>query len=170
MSPNALELSGTLTFNDFKRYNFHAKKKPETYYFFSVIIVLFFIFKMFNPELGIGYSLFVSIIIGIVVEIIRWFLLYLRVRKEFTSDQVIKNEVKYWINGNGINQERKASNIQIEWNDIISIYEYKDLFRLQISSNKAIVLPKSFFHSKGDINRFKKIIRQNINSKKLQMK
>ena len=97
-------------------------------------------------------------------------LLRFRIRREYKSDRLIKNEIRYMITNDGINQQVKSSNSHLEWNDFIATFEHKDMFRLYISKHKAIVLPKRYFSSNEDRIYFKHIVEKNMPSKKVKWK
>ncbi|WML58834.1 YcxB family protein [Neobacillus sp. PS2-9] len=158
-----LTISGTLSFDDFKKYNYHVKKKAELYYFILITLIFLLLLNLFSPDLSLGYTVFLALLVAVIVELIRWAIRYLRIKKEFTSDRMIKNEIIYTISPDGIQQQRNRTNVHIDWKDILFIKEHKELFRIHLSKNKAIVLPKGFFPSEEDLHTFKEIISQNIN-------
>ncbi|WP_066190363.1 YcxB family protein [Gracilibacillus timonensis] len=82
---------------------------------------------------------------------------------------MIHNKINYKINGSGITQIISPyTNTYFDWNNIIKGYENEDMFRLYISNNKAIILPKRFFKSKEDIMAFKQLISANTDKVKLR--
>ncbi|WP_083270565.1 YcxB family protein [Bacillus marinisedimentorum] len=58
----------------------------------------------------------------------------------------------------------------MEWGDISVAKEDKDMFRLYVSKNKAIILLKRFFDSNDQKNVFKTLIKKNLESKKIKLR
>ncbi|MEH7388594.1 YcxB family protein, partial [Bacillus sp. JJ1521] len=90
--------------------------------------------------------------------------------KAFKNDPLIKNEITYEINDKGISQKLSGAIAKIEWKDILLAIEEKDMFRLYVSKNKAIILPFGFFNSTEEINILKRLIRGNMKAKKVKLK
>lgn len=164
-----ISISGTLTYAVFKKYNWYHKRKIVIGYF--VFAFLCFIYVFSNFVSGVWFLvypivIFLSLITSGIISLILLFLVFWKARQEYKSDKIIKNEVSFVIDNKGINQKVRSSNANIEWSDILVAKENKDMFRLYISKNKAIVLPKRFFISKEDIHTVKTLIERNLNSKK----
>ena len=163
--------AGTFTYEDYKKHNnYHQKKMVISFAIFAFLIgMIVFPLNMSGSWIIIIPIFFVvSLIISAIGTLFLIGLLRLRVRREFKSDQLIKNEIRYSITNEGINQQVKRSNSHLEWSDFISAFEHKDMFRLYISKHKAIVLPKRYFASKEDRISFKQIIETNMPSKKVK--
>jgi hypothetical protein len=168
---NEIYAAGTLTYNDYKKHNsYHIKKMVIGYFFFAFFILICMGLLRVSGPLYLIIP-FISVIAGIIAGSITLLLaigIRIRGRKEFKSDTLITNEIKYTINNNGINQEiNSKSNAFIKWEEILKGYEHGNMLRLYISRNKAIILPKRFFRSNDDLITFKKIIRNNLNKAKL---
>ncbi|WP_158234693.1 YcxB family protein [Lentibacillus sediminis] len=88
-----------------------------------------------------------------------------RLRREFESDKQAQNEVTFTINEERIHQKTINSTTEINWSDIFSAYEHKKMFRLYVSRNKVIVLPKRYFHSQQEIELFRDIAKQYVKLK-----
>jgi uncharacterized membrane protein (DUF485 family) len=165
-----ITFGGTLSAKEFIRYNFYHSKKFIILYFWLILLMsLGFLGIKFSGQ-GIALTLIGSLITVVIGIPIFCIVIYFRARKEFNSDQLIKSEIQYVANDDGINQKRGKSNSYFEWNDIISSYEDKELFRLYVSKNKAIIIPKRYFSSEEDLLLFKRLITKHLNLKKANSK
>lgn len=81
----------------------------------------------------------------------------------------MKQEIRYVANKDGLTQTKGVSKVHYEWDDLISAYEYKDLFRVHVSKFLAIVLPKRFFKNDDDISEFRRLIRASMPEKKVYL-
>ncbi|WP_170138910.1 YcxB family protein [Oceanobacillus chungangensis] len=93
-----------------------------------------------------------------------------RTQKEYKSDRLIKSDLSYTINKEGINQKVRKSNNYIEWEDIYKFYEKKDMFLAYVSRNKAIILPKRYFNTYDEIVTLKNLVRERLKEKKIKIK
>ncbi|MDX8045266.1 YcxB family protein [Gracilibacillus sp. S3-1-1] len=170
-----VHLTGSLTFNDYKKHLTYHLRKPVLFYF--CFVFFFTVYFCYNIISDGAYIIIVPIvtIVATLVALIFSFLLNLLLRllgrREFNSDLISKNEIKYIIDDEGIRQQvtERMHNF-IEWRYIIKYYESEDLFRLYVSRRKAIIIPKRFFVSNDDLKVFKKIVNQNISRVKLMRK
>ncbi|WP_370645911.1 YcxB family protein [Sporolactobacillus sp. STSJ-5] len=53
--------------------------------------------------------------------------------------------------------------------DFVSAYEHKDMFRIHVSKNQAVVLPKQFFKNVDEINDFRRLISTLMPEKKVHL-
>ncbi|EQB36293.1 MULTISPECIES: YcxB family protein [Virgibacillus] len=138
----------------------------------AIIVLLFYKIGIFLSFL-FGYSIFVAWItiilssltasfITVPLILILKFILRIRVRKEFQSDTQIRHDLSYLISEQRIHQKRGSSNTYFEWGDIFKAYEHKKMFRLYVSRNKAILLPKRFFKTNKDIELLKNMVHKNL--------
>ena len=97
-------------------------------------------------------------------------LIFLRIRKEYNSDRMIKSELSYTINKEGIKQKIRRSTTYYEWEDIFKVCEKKDMFLVYVSRNKAILLPKRYFNLDDEIVTFKNLVRDRLTEKKIKIK
>ncbi|WP_085994236.1 YcxB family protein [Oceanobacillus senegalensis] len=181
-------LTGNITYEDFKKHNaYHTRKFLIGHFLLEVMVLSALIVYFFN-EIGIflsfvfGYSIFlawisiivvsllISSVIAVPLTLVLILLLKSRVRKEYQSDTQIKRDVSYVISNQGIHQKRGRSNTYFEWGDIVQAYEHKEMFRLYVSKNKAILLPKRFFRTNKDVDVFKNMIQNNLDDKRVIMK
>ncbi|WP_216831526.1 YcxB family protein [Alkalihalobacterium elongatum] len=171
---NEIILTGKLTIADYQKHNYYHHKKLLLFFF----ILSFFTFLILYISSGVVSGTrtlveFVGVVLASMfsglILLIMWVILKIRIRNEYNSDQILQNELTYIITCDGITQKIKKSINNIEWNDIIAVYEHNELFQLYISKNKAIVLPKKFFTSVKDADLFKKVIIQNVKIKKVKL-
>ncbi|MBU9713977.1 YcxB family protein [Evansella tamaricis] len=166
-----LSIKGTVSLEDFSKYNaYHSKKSTYTYFF---IILIGFWVILFLLELLVPDNLLFYIpkgVLALVISLITIFSvkksLKQRAMKEYESDKRIKNEISYTFSGEGISQQTGRSNNFFEWSDIHLAREYEEMFLLYISKHKAIILPKRFFQLNDDIDLFKIIVTKHIESSK----
>jgi len=173
-----LSIKGTVSLEDFLKYNaYYTNRVLKRYFIYSFIILwaIAILLKMPLPSNSL-LLMFVLIPQGIFALILS-FLIFLtlnkalkrRAIKEYESDQIIKNEASYTFNNGGINQQIRRSNNFFEWSDIRLALEREEMFLLYVSKRKAIVLPKTFFGSSDEINLFKNIVSKNIDTSKVKL-
>ncbi|WP_078552038.1 YcxB family protein [Bacillus alkalicellulosilyticus] len=170
-----LSIRGTVSLEDFIKYNtHHLKKFTYSYFFFSFFVfwLMALLLEFLMPD-----NLLFTIPKAVLALIFSLILIYgvkkilkKRVIKEYESDQRIKNEISYVIHREGIIQQLKRSNNHYDWTDLHFAAEYEEMFLLYISKQKAIVLPKRFFESHDDISLFKELISKNIETSKIKIK
>ncbi|UCZ53515.1 YcxB family protein [Bacillus shivajii] len=166
-------VSGALKLDDLLHHNrYHNKKFVLGYFLFAFILMFILSANAITGSLILVVIIngFIALLVAGTVTFIFIFLLRLKVSKEFKSDQMIKSEMTYTVNEEGINQTLKRSNTHYEWTDILSVYEQDVLFQLYVSKNKAILLPKRFFETKQERELFKDIVTRYITTKKVKLK
>ncbi|BEV39034.1 hypothetical protein BSB_21070 [Bacillus stercoris] len=82
----------------------------------------------------------------------------------------MKSKRTYTVNQEGIRISSKKYDLIFNWNELTAVFEYKNIFRINTSSSQYIAIPKHFFHSEVEMNRFKEIILKNSETKKLKFK
>ncbi|QGU00012.1 hypothetical protein SYNTR_1418 [Candidatus Syntrophocurvum alkaliphilum] len=164
-----IECKGTLTLDDFKSFSFYKRKKflfTYTLCSFALVFLLYtFLHKIISPEFySTSIALIISLFGTVIIYIIGITTLSSAAKKEYYSDKVLQNEKKFAIGNKGIKitSEKTSTESFLAWNDFASAHEYKDLFMLNLSLNKAVVIHKRFFYSNEDINTFKTLIKENI--------
>lgn len=167
-SNKGISISGTLTYAEYKKSNWYHIRKIV----FGGFVIVFLCLIMTFFDLISDSLIFVTILSFItsgMISLLLVLFLFIRVRNEFKSDNINNSKVSYEMDNKGINKKVRRSNSYIDWSDIFVAKEDKDMFRLYISKNKAIVLPKRFFNSKEEINFFKTLIERNLNTNKIKM-
>ncbi|MEH7237289.1 YcxB family protein [Bacillus sp. JJ1562] len=164
-----ISVSGTLTYADFKKHNSYHRRKNVIGYFIIVFLCSFYVLSDIITGSSILVTIF-SLIISSVIILLPVILMNRNLSKVYKNEQLFKDEITYEINDNGICQKTGRSNANIEWSNIFLAIEEKDMFRLYVSKNKAIVLPISFFNSKEEINILKSLIKRNMKSRKVKLR
>lgn len=80
----------------------------------------------------------------------------------------MRSEITYIFGDDGIHQKRINSNSYYDWDDIRSIYEYRDMYLLYVSKYNAIILPKRFFETENKRDLFKKVVCDNVATQKVK--
>lgn len=163
-----VSVSGTLTYADFKKHNSYHRRKNVIGYF--IVILLFSIYVLSDLITNSILVYFLSLIIAGVLILLPVTLMDRNYSKAFKNDPLIKSEITYKINDIGISQKLSGAIANVDWKDLYLAIEEKDMFRLYVSKNKAIILPLRFFKSKEEINMLKRIIRRNMDAKKVKIK
>ncbi|PFA69794.1 hypothetical protein CN378_03230 [Bacillus sp. AFS015802] len=179
-SKEVLTVRGTLTFKEYKKFSSFHSRRWVIWFTLSTFILFFAlsIYFLYNPGDIFSFGemaaiLFVSSTVSVFISGI--FFLYtkavirIKAKREYKSDQLIKQEIIYSISKDGINQNRGRSINYIEWNEIVFVREHSPMFLLYVSKNKSIVLPRRFFESIEEIKLFKQIIRENVSSEKITL-
>ncbi|MCO7125009.1 YcxB family protein [Sporolactobacillus shoreicorticis] len=168
MHSEGIEFGGTVSFNDYKKLVFYTRRKSTIIMMACYFLVLFSIVTLTIPDMWV-VSFILSLIATLVVFMLAVLFLYFRIRREYASNKLMKQEIRYVASKDGLDLTKGVSNARYEWGDLISAYEYKDLFRLQVSRFLAISLPKRFFENADDINEFRNLIRVSLPEKKVHL-
>ncbi|MGW8262335.1 YcxB family protein, partial [Bacillus sp. LR--39] len=97
-------------------------------------------------------------------------LLYVKFSRTYKKNERMKSKRTYTLNQEGIRICSKKYDLIFNWDEITAVFEYKNIFRVNTSSGQYIAIPKRFFHSEVEMNRFKEIILKNTETKKLKFK
>ncbi|MDG5471448.1 YcxB family protein [Jeotgalibacillus sp. ET6] len=174
-------VSGTVKKEEFNKYGLYHLKKFHRILFYFLLIFTFLIFAIptintIDADLYIYMYIFLFIpyaIISLIVSLPALFLgkfsSKIKTSREYDSDQLIQKEITYTFSSKEIQQKFDRSVGYFEWNQIQNVYENKDMFRLYVSKAKAIILPKRFFNSDAEIDLLKKLIRDNVDNKKVKL-
>ncbi|WP_176557807.1 YcxB family protein [Sporolactobacillus terrae] len=162
MEKEVMKFGGRLTYKEFKTFNrFHLKRIVQIS--FITLWITVFLINLTNKSWI--PSLTISLIIAILTILLIKILLNARVRKEFRSDQVLKKDAQFVVYDSGITILRENSKTHYDWTAISSFQQYKALFLLYVSKNKAIVIPRRYFSSVQEIQLFKQLIAKNLSQK-----
>ncbi|WP_070119335.1 hypothetical protein [Bacillus marinisedimentorum] len=111
MTPNnhdEVSIAGTLTYSDYKRHNaYHRKKFVLGYFVLGILVFMYVYSNVVSGSWILVYPVvaFFSIISSGLITTIMVLLMNMRVRREYKSDQIIKNEISYVFSDDGINQK-----------------------------------------------------------------
>ncbi|MCO7125450.1 YcxB family protein [Sporolactobacillus shoreicorticis] len=162
MEKEIIKFGGRLTYKEFKMFNYYHSKKIVRIGFLTLWITVFLINLTSMSWIP---SLIISSIIALLTMTLIKVLLNFRISKEFRSDQVLKKDAQFVVHGNGVTILREKSKTQYDWNDIISFQQYKELFLLYVSKNRAIIIPRRYFNSVQESQLFKQLMATNLSKK-----
>ncbi|MCO4852022.1 YcxB family protein [Bacillus vallismortis] len=174
----SINLPGEITFKDVREIFFYQIGKLSCFYFL-LFCAIFAAINFINgwPRLVYGsdaLNLFVNgsliIIMSVLFTLLILLLLYVKFSKAYKKNERIKSKRTYTLNQEGIRICSKKYDLIFHWNEITSVFEYKNVFRVNTSSSQYIAIPKHFFHSKEEMNRFRGIILDHTETKKVKFK
>lgn len=178
LSSDTLSLSGYITKKDFINHNrYHFTRFNRILFIFSFLtFISIFLFYTWNLEENTDFRIF-TLILGTSIALIvsslgfLWGKLVHRIRaaNEYKSDQLIKSEISLILSPQEIEQKIRRSTNYYPWSEIIAAYEHKDMFRLYISKNKAILIPKTFFTSQDEMEQLKELVNKNMEKGKIKL-
>ncbi|WP_171051640.1 YcxB family protein [Alteribacter natronophilus] len=163
-----LEFGGELTKKEFKQYNLYVTKKERYRLFFTAILIGFVCYQLIVPDIQLITSVMIALALAFLMIPITRMLSNYKAEKEFNSDQLIQNHISYSADHEGIKQRIKKSHSHYEWADILTAFEHSDMFRLQLSERKAIVLPKRYFENEKEVEAFKELVKEQLPSDKIK--
>jgi hypothetical protein len=168
MEQEAMIGVGTLTFSDIKEYGFHFYKKIVVGYF---IFVFFLFLLLFLPIHSLTWQgALIDLLIAAAATLLLASLLFYKIKREFASNHILKQEIAYDVKPDGITQRRGESRVVYRWNDFRRAYEYKHMFRLSISRAQSVIVPKRFFKQEADVRRFRALIAGAMMSRKVSVR
>lgn len=167
MKNEEVHCGGTLTWREFKKYNFYARRKLFTITSISFFFILFLIYIILFHKILISFTMAAAF--ALVLWILITIIFPLKVRNEYSSNQLIKQEIQYDVNKDEVVQTRGKSKTFFKWEDFISAYEHKDMFQIHVSKNQAVVLPKRFFKNDDVISDFRRLISTSMPKKKVHL-
>ncbi|MFT8871931.1 MAG: YcxB family protein [Sporolactobacillus sp.] len=167
MESEAIQFAGTLTENEYKAYNLYVRRKYRV-----KATVLFFIFSFLLYAIpfhkiisSLFFAAFFALLLGLLLRVVISF----KARSEWASNRLIKQAIQYTATNEGILQVRDASQTLCHWTDFISAYEHKEMFRLHISKNQGVLIPKRFFSNEEDRNAFRKLLSESMPDKSVHL-
>lgn len=167
MESGGIQFAGTLTKNEYKKYNLYARRKYRV-----KATVLFFIFSFLLYAIlfrRVIFSLFFAAFFALILWLLLRVVIPFKARNEWASNRLIKQVIQYTATNEGIVQVRDASQILYRWTDFISAYEHKEMFRLHISNNQGILIPKRFFSNEEDRNAFRELLGESMPDKSVHL-
>ncbi|KGP73376.1 YcxB family protein [Pontibacillus yanchengensis] len=167
---NEVKVNGILERKEYITHNLYHTKKSRI--LLSSLSLIMFGFLFSNAVSGdffsvVFISLFIASFFSGALYLLTTVGIKIRSSREYKSDPIIQREITYHFTDDGINQYLGRSTTYLEWKEVLSIYEHKEMFQLYISKNKAIVLPKRYFQSSDEVNQFKHIIHQHAHTNKV---
>ncbi|USK91834.1 YcxB family protein [Rossellomorea marisflavi] len=176
LTEKGLTVNGTVTKEEFTTFGLYHFKKFHTITFYFLLVVVFLIFAIPTSTMVeldvyiyfIGLYGVISLVSSLLVLLIGRTAVKVRTSKEYKSDPLIQNKITYTFSENEIKQTFGRSAGYFEWSNLRSVHENKDMFRLYVSKSKAIILPKRFFDSSSEIDQFKKLLRDQVDERKVK--
>ncbi|WP_181216781.1 YcxB family protein [Bacillus subtilis] len=174
----SINLPGEITFKDVREIFFYQICKMSCFYFL-LFCTIFAAVNFINgwPRIVYGsdaLNLFMNsmliIVMSVLFTLLLLLLLYVKFSRAYKKNERMKSKRTYTLNQEGICISSKKYNLIFNWNEITAVFEYKNIFRINTSSSQYIAIPKHFFHSEEEMNRFKEIILKNTETKKLKFK
>lgn len=159
-----------------EKVSFNVQLKEKEYSYFSlyskykiiiVMLICIWIISMvyFSILTEITFVATILLSAGITLLVflpLLFFLVVHQAKNNYKKDPALKKNSGVEISNQGITLTTSDKEVLAEWKYFYSIRELKNLFILYYSASKAIVLPKRVFHSKDDIELFKKLFLTNM--------
>lgn len=174
----SINLPGEITFKDVRDIFFYQIRKTSFFYFL-LFCVIFGAVLFINGRPRIVYgsdalNLFMDsiliIVLSVLFTLLLLLLLYVKFSRVYKKNERIKSKRTYTLNQEGIRISSKKYDLIFNWNEITAVFECKNIFRINTSSSQYVAIPKRFFHSKEEMNRFRAIILKNTETKKVKWK
>ncbi|RXJ02453.1 YcxB family protein [Anaerobacillus alkaliphilus] len=170
MVNKSITLEGQLTYEEFKQYSRYHSRKVLTRYFIIVFLVsIIGVYIMAYDELGWFLTISLPLSITYMGFITLKIVLNFFNKMHYDRNPTLKQRMKYMINAKSIRLTGNSLQSKYVWEDILSTTEYKDMFLLYVTKTSALILPKRYFKNKEDIVRFKGLLEEKINPKKLKL-
>ncbi|CAI6237488.1 putative protein YcxB [Bacillus subtilis] len=174
----SINLPGEITFKDVREIFFYQIAKISCFYFL-LFCAIFAAVNFINgwPRIVYGsdalnllMNSMLIIVMSVLFTLLLLLLLYVKFSRAYKKNERMKFKRTYTLNQEGIRICSKKYDLIFNWDEITAVFEYNNIFRVNTSSGQYIAIPKRFFHSKEEMNRFKEIILKNTETKKLKFK
>ncbi|APH67281.1 YcxB family protein [Bacillus sp. LR_5] len=174
----SINLPGEITFKDVREIFFYQLRKISFFYFI-LFCAIFAAVHFINgwPRIVYGseaLNLFMNsifiIVMSVLFTLLLLLLLYVKFFRAYKKNERIKSKRTYTLNQEGIRICSKKYDLIFNWHEITAVFEYKNIFGINTSSSQYIAIPKHFFHSKEEMNRFRGIILNHTETKKVKFK
>ncbi|MER0469141.1 YcxB family protein [Bacillus cabrialesii subsp. cabrialesii] len=174
----SINLPGEMTFKDVREIFFYQIGKISFFYFLLFCAIFAAVHSINGwPCLVFGsdaLNLFVNgiliIVMSVLFTLLLLLLLYVKFSRAYKKNERIQSKRTYTLNQEGIRICSKKYDLIFNWDEITAVFEYKKIFRINTSSGQYIAIPKRFFHSKEEMNRFRGIILKNTETIKVKWK
>jgi YcxB-like protein len=177
LTEKGLTVNGIVTKEEFNKFGLYHFKRFHIITFYFLLVVVFLVFAIPTSTMVeldvyiyfIGLYGVISLVSSLLVLLIGKTAVKVRSSKEYKSDTLIQNNITYTFSEYEIQQTFGRSAGYFEWSNVRSVYEDKDMFRLYVSKSKAMILPKRFFDSDSEIDHFKKLLRDQVDERKVKL-
>ncbi|WRP06254.1 YcxB family protein [Rossellomorea aquimaris] len=144
----------------FLRYaKYHYRNKLP--FIFLAIVLLYVALYIFSGD-DITVWFIIPIFFSFLLTLFARKIILKKVLKEFKKEPHYSKHLTYHLMPDGITASYGRSTTYYEWTDIRKVYEKKELFLIYITSYKAMVIPKEYFHNDEDIALLKDTVRNHI--------
>lgn len=173
---SAIVTKGNYTFQEYNHYTFLYRRKMTTSYLLFVTIACGWLIRDFLSVSPARWDqsvweLVVWILFMIVVgTAVLYLLLKRRSRKEYNSDSLSKKEKLFIINEKGLTYVLGDTSAKYQWNDFRQVREHKNMFFFYLIPQRAVLLPFRLFESPQEVEKVKKLIIKNMDSKNVKFK
>lgn len=108
------------------------------------------------------------VFIALLFTVINPISLYFKSKKQVKMNDSFQHPLCYTFTNNGIDVKQGEQSLHINWDDIIKIVSTKNLVIIYLSAINAFIFPKSQIGD--DFDEFKKIIKENMQGRKVSIK
>jgi len=110
-----------------------------------------------------------SIIFLIIFILVYLFIVYVIPRIQFKTDKFLQEEQTVVFSSEKIKISSESNTLDLKWDYVHKIIEYKKIFMILISKNKAFVIPKKFFINPDQIKTVRKLFKDNLPKDKIKL-
>lgn len=129
-----------------------------------ILSVIFLVFKKQNPSIGTFLPLFLAVLFLFIIPL----LLNFQAKSTFKKNKKLHEIQKYVINAEGINITAETYEVNLSWDKILKVIEYREVIMLYLTKDRVYIVPKRFI---SEIYRnFCDILHSNLNQDKLSLK
>jgi hypothetical protein len=162
---DSIELRGTMTLGDLKRARHFVTFSSPWMFFFAVFGVIFVrsVFLDVYRSFGIAtaaynaiiYSFFFVVGLGLLLSTCANFV----AKRQFKEIAYLHDPVRFTFTPEAVLTEGTGISSKIDWSGVKGMRETKTLFLLRLSSNWLVIIPKHFFQSSDEIDRWLQLVR-----------
>jgi len=155
-TPNSIELSITLQFQDYLKALFwHIYWKQKTRWFFIVFILLLAI--LIHSQ---GVAIFLVIFLVVYPAVI-----YLSAEKSWQSNNSVQQHAQYTFSKTDVKIESETFHHRTEWINIYAAYEHANSFLIYSSRRTFFLIPKKFFSNQPQLEAFRSLLKSALGAK-----
>lgn len=169
---------GTPTRKDFRQYYRYHTQRTMYYLSLTVFLLVWFILSVIFIFYGLGLTytpleFFFTYSFALCFPVIYLLIWYANAwLRSFHDDRESKASIKnvyYEAGPEEIHIQTSNTQAHYRWEDIVSIYEHRDMFRLYITKRRGFFIPKHYFDSSEQIGHFRHFLEQHAptNQKRL---
>lgn len=135
---------------------------------FVVLLGVFLAFELLKPPtldyrpFSSPFTFFALLVLAVVAGI---YLPYIRIIEMFRKSPALRRRRRIIIGPDGLRIESDDATGEYKWSLFWGIQETRKTFLLQQTTASATYIPKRCFHSSGDIQRFRSLLREKFTGK-----